>query len=58
MQLGLTSSVIIDATKQKGFTRKIADETLEGLKGKLKNNTTFRVAGNGFEFSQEVKAKE
>ncbi|MFC3857799.1 hypothetical protein ACFOTA_17850 [Chitinophaga sp. GCM10012297] len=52
---GQASSVIIDGTKQTGFTKEAAEQALEGLKGKLKNETTYRVVGEGFDFERTVK---
>jgi RHS repeat-associated protein len=51
-------SVIIDGTKQKGFTEKVAKEALEDVRRKIKGNTTFRIVGEGFDFTETVTPKK
>lgn len=55
---GQATSVIIDGSKQKGFTEKFAREALEDVGRKVKQNTTFRIVGEGFDFTETVKSRK
>ena len=57
--LDQASNVIIDGTKQKGFTMEAAQDALSSVKRKgVAKDATFRIVGNGFDFTETIKAKE
>ncbi len=52
------STVIIDGINQKGFTKEVAQEALNGVKRKgVKSDTFYRIVGDGFEINETVNAK-
>jgi nickel-dependent lactate racemase len=50
-------AVIIDGITQKGLTKDIAEKALKEVERKgVKNDTIYRIVGDGFEINKTIKA--